>query len=57
MQAGLTPVNSRPPFGAYLRSLWQRRAFILAFARASVDRGLSRLDDVRRRLAGTGDAA
>ena len=32
------PVNSRPAFGAYLRSLWQRRAFIFAFAKASVDK-------------------
>ncbi len=37
-EAGLTRVNSRPPFLAYLRSLWQRRAFIRAFAKASVDK-------------------
>ncbi len=34
----LRPVNSRPPFWSYLRSLWQRRVFIRAFAKASVDK-------------------
>ena len=29
---GLTPSSTRPPFGAYIKLLWQRRHFITAFA-------------------------
>ena len=31
-------VNSRPPFFAYLKSLWERRSFMWAFAKANVDK-------------------
>ena len=31
-------MNSRPPFLSYCKSLWQRRTFIRAFAKASVDK-------------------
>ena len=34
----MRPVNSRPPFFSYVASLWQRRTFIRAFAKASVDK-------------------
>jgi teichoic acid transport system permease protein len=33
-QAGLSPIAVRPALGAYLRELWQRRHFIIAFASA-----------------------
>jgi len=33
-RAGLTAIAARPPLGAYLRGLWQRRHFIVAFASA-----------------------
>lgn len=33
---GLAPSSVRPPLGAYLRSLWGRRHFLLAFSRAKV---------------------
>lgn len=36
--AGLERVNTRPPFFAYLKSLWERRAFMWAFAKANVDK-------------------
>lgn len=34
MRFGLTPIAVRPPLGQYLRELWQRRHFIVAFASA-----------------------
>ena len=34
IQHGLRPSAERPPVGRYLRSLWQRRHFIMAFATA-----------------------
>lgn len=33
-QSGLTPIAVRPPLRPYLRELWQRRHFIVAFASA-----------------------
>jgi len=33
-QYGLRPSAERPPIGAYIRNLWQRRHFIMAFATA-----------------------
>jgi teichoic acid transport system permease protein len=33
-RAGLAPSAARPPVGTYLRDLWQRRHFIVAFASA-----------------------
>ena len=32
--AGLTAIAARPPIGTYLRGLWQRRHFVVAFASA-----------------------
>ena len=44
-RAGLRPVDRRPGFGEYLAQLWQRRAFIRAFAGAKMaaDNSRSRL--------------
>lgn len=39
--SALSPVFARPPFGEYLRLLWQRRHFIVADARARVISGTS----------------
>jgi teichoic acid transport system permease protein len=41
-EAGLQPVDRRPPLGSYLRSVWQRRAFIRAFATAKTEAENSR---------------
>ena len=37
--AGLTRVGLRPAFGRYLAGLWQRRAFVRAYARAKTQAG------------------
>lgn len=33
-QHGLTPIAARPPLGTYIRQVWSRRQFIVAFASA-----------------------
>ncbi|MFI8201843.1 ABC transporter permease, partial [Streptomyces sp. NPDC085937] len=39
---GLTVSGARPPLGAYVRQLWGRRHFILAFSQAKLTAQYSR---------------